>query len=315
MTKIVLTTASGSIYDDLPESQYHFPQTYLRAIERAIGDGFVYYEPRRDAGPGSSGGRQSYFASGRIGDVVPDLTRSGHYYARIVDYTEFDRPVPFHDGRRTYERGLTRADGGISKGAFGRSVRQLSEDEFTDILAAGIDLRLQPWEREEVAPSAGMLQEAGAATPIALVIGDSDATSEYVIRPRIQQILTRPFRDVMFKRHVRQAYQNTCCVTGLRLINGGGRPEVQAAHIRAVESNGPDVVRNGLALTATAHWLFDRGLISVSDDLRLLISPHGIPHELDRLLHPDRRLVLPADPRLRPHPTYLRWHRETRFKA
>lgn len=48
---------------------------------------------------------------------------------------------------------------------------------------------------------------------------------------------------------------------------------------RAVESNGPDCVRNGLALTATACLLFDRGLISVSVDLRLLVSPQ----ELDRL--------------------------------
>lgn len=60
----------------------------------------------------------------------------------------------------------------------------------------------------------------------------------------------------------------------MKLINGGGRAEVAAAHIRPVEANGPDIVSNGLALSGTAHWMFDRGLISLSDDLDILISRH-----------------------------------------
>ena len=46
----------------------------------------------------------------------------------------------------------------------------------------------------------------------------------------------------------------------------GGRAEVQAAHIRPVADNGPDSLRNGVALSSTFHWMFDRGLISVGDD-------------------------------------------------
>jgi hypothetical protein len=72
-----------------------------------------------------------------------------------------------------------------------------------------------------------------------------------------------PFREngKYFESILMKEDGNTCAVTGLCLLNGGGRPEVQAAHIRAVEANGPDTVRNGLALTATVHWMFDRGLI------------------------------------------------------
>ena len=48
---------------------------------------------------------------------------------------------------------------------------------------------------------------------------------------------------------------------------------IAAAHIRPVEANGPDIVSsNGLALSGTAHWMFDRGLISLNDDLKILIS-------------------------------------------
>lgn len=53
----------------------------------------------------------------------------------------------------------------------------------------------------------------------------------------------------------------------MKLINGGGRAEAEAAHIRSVEANGPDIVSNGLALSGTAHWMFDRGLLSLTDDL------------------------------------------------
>ncbi len=62
------------------------------------------------------------------------------------------------------------------------------------------------------------------------------------------------------------AYDERCAVSRLRIINGGGRAEVEAAHIWPFADGGPDVVRNGLALSATCHWLFDRHLISLSDD-------------------------------------------------
>jgi len=59
LAKAVFTTAVGSIYDDLPEYRYHFPRTYLRQVEAAVGDWIVYYEPRRTKGPASSSGRQA----------------------------------------------------------------------------------------------------------------------------------------------------------------------------------------------------------------------------------------------------------------
>ena len=71
----------------------------------------------------------------------------------------------------------------------------------------------------------------------------------------------------MFRRVVLRAYDEQCAITGLKLINGGGRAEADAAHIRPVEANGPDIVNNGIALSGTAHWMFDRGLIALSDDL------------------------------------------------
>jgi putative restriction endonuclease len=57
----------------------------------------------------------------------------------------------------------------------------------------------------------------------------------------------------VFRRIIVKAYDARCAITGLKLINGGGRAEVEAAHIRPVGANGPDTVQNGLALSGSFH--------------------------------------------------------------
>ncbi len=83
---------------------------------------------------------------------------------------------------------------------------------------------------------------------------------------------SRIVRNRLFRRLVLHAYDKRSAITGLKLINGGGRAEVHAAHIRPVEANGPDILGNGIALSGTAHWMFARGLISLSDEFGILIS-------------------------------------------
>lgn len=97
----------------------------------------------------------------------------------------------------------------------------------------------------------------------------------------------------------------------MRIINGGGRSEVQAAHIWPVANGGPDVVQNGIALSATIHWLFDRHLISLTDDYRLLVAHNRVPPELRSLFGEQSELIhLPANRSAWPHPSFLARHRE-----
>lgn len=293
MTNAVFTFSESSSYDDQPEVRYHFPKTYLNAVLESKHDWIIYYEPRRSEGIQGSPGRKSYFAMARVREVLPDEQQPDLYYAYLTDYLEFDQPVPFKMGERYFESALLKEDGSTNKGAFGRSVRLISRSEFESILAEGFSRQLQPWERVDA---------VSAPVP------------EAVERPTVVQVVTRRFRDAAFRRHVREAYDNTCAVTGLSLINGGGRPEVQAAHIRPVEWDGPDTVRNGLALTATVHWLFDRGLISVDESMRVLVSSKGLPPEIAPLVQPGKLIRIPGRPDLQPHQTYLGWHRTNRFK-
>lgn len=95
----------------------------------------------------------------------------------------------------------------------------------------------------------------------------------------------------------------------------GGRSEVQAAHIRPVDRKGTDSVRNGLALSGTLHWMFDRGLVAVADDCRtIVVSRNKVPGDVvDRFLHPSGQLLAAEDRRDSPHAGNLRWHRENVF--
>lgn len=294
MAKAIFTIKAGSGYDDRPEEYYHFPQTYLKQAQAAVGDHIIYYEPRRSSD--GARGRQAYFATARVDKVVDDPNLNGHYYAWVSNYLDFDQPVPFSKSGFYFESALQKDDDSTNRGAFGRAVRLIPDQEFDLILKSGYAAELTR-EKENA------LDRLGFGEP----------EPEFV-RPIIEMTVARPFRDRAFMAAVRSAYENRCAVTGLRLINGGGRPEVQAAHIKPVAENGPDSIRNGLALSGTFHWLFDRGLISVSDDYRILVSENKVPNQARQMLNQTGKLILPNDESLFPNPYYLKFHRDNVFK-
>lgn len=295
MVKLVLLHKADSIYEDEPDVVYDFPRSYLKAMREAVGDWVVYYEPVK-AGP------RGYFAVARVDRVIPKPGAEGRFLALIEpgSFLPFDREVPRLIEGRPLEAALTEPDGAPKKGgAVQLAVRRLPDADFARIVNLGL-----PGDLEE--------REAHRYDPQRAEIDDPAAPFE---RPVLERLTRRPYREVAFRRKVREAYGYRCAMSGLMLRNGGGRPEVQAAHIRPVEHQGSDSVRNGLALSGTLHWMFDRGLISVADDCRtILVSRNKVPGEVvDRLLAPGGKLITPDDPRNAPHPENLRWHRENIF--
>jgi putative restriction endonuclease len=299
MAKAVFTTKVTPGYNDLPEARYHFPRTYLNYVRHAIGDHIVYYEPRRSSVElSSAGGRQSYFGVARVTTVVEDDAMADHYYALVDQYLDFDRPVPFAEGAHYYEGALKKPDGSTNKGAFGRAVRLIPDDEFDRILKVGFAPLLSGEQVSLETPAPGLHEPQ---VPFE--------------RPIVEMTVSRPFRERSFMYNVRAAYSNRCAITGLKLINGGGRPEVQAAHIQPVAAKGPDSVRNGLALSGTVHWMFDRGLISVGDDYKILVAKNHVPEDAVRLLNQSGLINLPKDQTLYPNAQYLKFHHDAVFKG
>lgn len=212
--------------------------------------------------------------------------------------------MPFSDENGLAERGLLNEAGGIS-GRAQAAVRPISLEDFNRILDRGMPDE-EPLLPREGKPSAELEQRL--REEVSPFIFDAE-------RERIASYTSRIARDRVFRRVVLDAYDARCAITGLRFINGGGRAEVEAAHIKAVEHMGPDSITNGIALSGTAHWMFDRGLIGLSDNLDVLVSRQV--NDVDAvwgLVNKSRRATVPANPAHRPHPRYLAWHREHCFK-
>lgn len=301
MARGVFLHRLDSIYDDQPELQYQFPKQYLGRASQFVGDWIIYYEPRR--GPTGRG----YFAIARVERIIPDPSASGMYLALIESgsYLSFERPVPFSGAEGPVERGVLNEFGKIS-GRAQAAVRPISIEDFNRILDAGIP------DEEPLLPRTG----ASLADKLTGAVMEGQAPFALdVERERVGYFSSRIVRDRVFRRIVLDAYDCRCAVTGFKFINGGGRAEVQAAHIKPVEREGPDIITNGIALSGTVHWMFDRGLISLSDNLEVLVSRHVNDVESVRsLVNKSGKAFAPGSASHRPHPAYLAWHRENCFK-
>jgi len=271
---------ADSIYDDSPAERYQFPSQYLRRAEACVGDWIVYYEPRKVTET------RGYFAAAKVQQIIPDPGAPGMYIAVIEpgSYLDFANPVPFSGPTGVVETGVLNSEGRIS-GRAQSAIRPLSRDDFNKIVQQGLN---------DTTPLLPRVDQP------ALEANEDQAPFQLEQeRERVSSLTSRILRDRVFRKVVLRAYDQRCAVTGLKLINGSGRAEVAAAHIRPVEERGPDIVSNGIALSGTAHWMFDRGLISLADDLKILVSrqandPDGVRALINKtveLSNHDERLI------------------------
>lgn len=291
---------SDSIYEDTPAERYQFPRQYLSRVSACIGDWIIYYEPSRV--PDSKG----YFAVAKVERVIPDPVLPDMYVALIEpgSYLDFARPVPFNGALGIVERGVLN-DRGRPSGRAQAAVRPLSPADFNRIIDLGLT------EEKNILPRLG--EPEPHLRPV--LTEESSPFGYDEARERVSYLGSRIVRDRIFRRLIVSAYEARCAITGLKLVNGGGRAEVEAAHIRSVEAGGPDIVSNGIALSGTVHWMFDRGLISLGDDLEILVSRQTNDREsIVNMINKNGLALPPRRAADRPHPHFLAWHREHCFK-
>jgi len=298
--KGVFDLEPGSPYGDSPDRYYiGSRKDYLAVARAAEGDWILYRESKR------SGGRKGYVGAARVVSIEKDGIAG--YCANLADYFAFDPPVPLKDSSGVYREEMARqvTDSRLMGVTFqGKSVRPISDSDFAAVVSTGLGTALLPENLQRYGPT-------GPDANDIPVLGASDSDDEAFVRRIETTLINRKVRDANFRRLVCRAYDDTCAVTGLRIINGGGRSEVQAAHIWPVEHGGPDTVRNGLALSGTVHWLFDRHLISLTDDYRLLVAHNRVPEALRGLFqHQMDRIRLPRNKSQWPDPKYVSRHRE-----
>lgn len=137
-----------------------------------------------------------------------------------------------------------------------------------------------------------------------LVMEKSEADrygSGQFIRPRIGQ--------GAFKVMVTEAYHRRCAITGEKTL-----PVLEAAHIKPYSQNGPHLTSNGLLLRKDVHTLFDRGYITINEELQIEVSKrikedYGNGKEY-YAFHGKRLAEIPEQKNERPSSQFLLWHNE-----
>lgn len=291
---------SDSIYEDSPAKQYQFPKSYLSRAQTMVGHWIIYYEPTKLKNA------RGYYAMARVDEIVSDPFAPNMFIAKIEpsSFVQFAKPVGLKSRGDYVEQGLLNEQNRLS-GRAQSAVRPISNDDFERIVSLGLE------DQEFLLPRNELDLDVDES-------GFNDSSQQPFIfgHERSIQYVPRKLRDRVFRKVVLNAYEERCAVSGIKLINGGGRAEVEAAHILPVSENGPDIVGNGLALSGTAHWMFDRGLISISDDLEILVSRQVNDRKsVENLVNSSGKIIGPISVRDRPHPAYLNWHRENCFKT
>lgn len=149
------------------------------------------------------------------------------------------------------------------------------------------------------------IKDIPEAERLVLPEGPSERTAE--VKTRIHQ--------AFFREAVMSSYDATCCITGL------GIPEcLVASHIipwSCDERKRTDPT-NGLCLSATFDRLFDRGLLSITEEMTVRISKRlldSMNEAVQNLIVPfhGREITLPN--RFYPSPENLQWHMENVFQV
>jgi len=88
-------------------------------------------------------------------------------------------------------------------------------------------------------------------------------------KPEVEEELA--MRSHMFRNGVKQHYNQQCAVTGLKINFRSNMSMVDACHIIPFAETYDDRITNGIALSPTVHRAFDRGMLAISDDYKILI--------------------------------------------
>ena len=137
--------------------------------------------------------------------------------------------------------------------------------------------------------------------------GKSDRATER------QGVVTQRVGQDFFRKAVLSAYNYRCCISGL-----GSEPLLVASHIVpwSVDEQNRVNPRNGLLLSALHDKAFDKGIITLDDNLTVRVSRNYslVDDEFftQAIAVFDGQSITPPE-KLRPHPDFLAYHREHVF--
>ncbi len=146
----------------------------------------------------------------------------------------------------------------------------------------------------------------------------NEPPSEYVgriiqLKNQAKEIMEEEdfMREAAFKKLIPQLYNNTCAISGMRVDTTMNASMIDACHIVPWAESHDDTVTNGISLSPNLHRAFDRGLIAIDDDYRVIISDGFVesdsPYKISQFNK--SKILLPESSKCRPSRENLENHR------
>lgn len=136
--------------------------------------------------------------------------------------------------------------------------------------------------------------------------------------PQISRASVRRPRAQGFAEEVLRAYAYRCAMCGFDGRLGRNPVAIEGAHVRWHSQDGPDDLANAIALCSLHHALFDCGVLGLSPDLRVTVSPLYVAisqagRAIDALAGQPLLNVRPGQPSV--DVIYVNWHTIQVFKS
>lgn len=124
-------------------------------------------------------------------------------------------------------------------------------------------------------------------------------------------------RGGLFKREVPKIYGYQCAISEMRIESSTNAQMIDACHLIPFALSKDDTITNGIALSPNLHRAYDRGLITITEDYIVKISPaiseNNSPYSLGQF-H-GKQILLPTNPDYYPSIENLKWHERECFVA
>lgn len=206
-----------------------------------------------------------------------------------------------------------------------RSFAQLKDSvEYAYFDKALFEILLQPKAREEVYQilmdkyfnGHGTIQKQSGLFEILANQILNDTSKEYqrqIEKADEEEVFVR---CGVFKKVVPKIYDYSCCISGMRVISGFDIQMVDACHIVPFSVSHDDTITNGISLSPNFHRAFDRGLISLNEDYRVIVSNSFSESNSNFALKAfeGKQILLPQEKHHLPSIENIKWHNEKIFK-
>jgi putative restriction endonuclease len=120
-------------------------------------------------------------------------------------------------------------------------------------------------------------------------------------------------RGSLFKRKIPKIYNNTCCISGMKVDASINISMIDACHIIPFSESFNDTITNGIALCPNLHRAFDRGLIGIDEDYRVIVSDKFVEStnaSYQLKIFAGKKIQLPASEKYYPQIENLIIHRK-----